>query len=401
VSELANYTKDDGTQSGEGSLLAAVGVRLLARQGELVEEQLIVLRRFRSYDRVPDDDLRRSCLRNVARVVATLEQRDVLPADIEEDERASGQRRALQGVPTDDVVRAYRAVIGILRDAFIEEAITAAADPWQVIAGTRRLWDLTDRFSDVLVAARQQVDIDTARRDEQHRIAFLHRLLAGNLDPSELSAGGAVHGVLPDRDYWVLRGRHRHGDSQRLSRHLESPGTGFTPLVAPFDSDVAAICTARPAPLDHAVIALGGPARLTGVPLAFGEATRVLNVAWRYGRDGVVDRSSLSVRVAVEEHDELGEQLFRRYLLPPESQPGWAEILGTLREYLEQHRSIGDTARALSVHPNTVRYRLGRFQDLADADLTRTDTLVEVWWALEYAAIRHVPVDAQDTLMPT
>jgi hypothetical protein len=386
---------------GQGSLLAAIGGRLQARRAELIEEQLTVLRRFRSYDRVPDDDLRRSCLRNVARVVATLEQRDALPPDIEEDERASGQRRALQGVPTDDVVRAYRAVIGVLRDAFIEEASAAAADPWQVLAGTRRLWDLTDRYSDVLVAARQQVDIDTARRDEQHRMAFLHRLLAGNLDPSELSAGGAVHGMMPDRDYWVVRGRHRHGDVQRLSRHLESPGSSFRPLVAPFDNDVAAICTTRPGPLEHAVIALGGPVRLAAVPLGFGEATRILNVAWRYGRDGVVDRSSLSVRVAVEEHDELGEQLYRRYLLPLASQPGSAEILGTLRAYLEQHRSIGDTARALSVHPNTIRYRLGRFQALADADLTSTDTLVEVWWALEYAAIRRVPVDGQDGPVPT
>src|SRR6266851_961090 len=214
---------------------------------ELVEAQLVQLRRFRSYDPVPEADLRRSCARNVARVVATLEQRDMLPADIEEDERASGQRRAVQGIPTDDVVKAYRAVISVLRDAFIEEASAAAADPWAVLAGTRILWDLTDRYSDVLVSARQQVDIDTARRDEQHRIAFLHRLL----------------------------------------RHLESRASSFRPLVAPFDNDVVAISTARPAPLEDAVIAVGGPARLGGIPHAFGEATRVLNVALRYRRAGV------------------------------------------------------------------------------------------------------------------
>ncbi len=355
---------------------------------ELVEAQLVQLRRFRSYDPVPEADLRRSCARNVARVVATLEQRDMLPADIEEDERASGQRRAVQGIPTDDVVKAYRAVISVLRDAFIEEASAAAADPWAVLAGTRILWDLTDRYSDVLVSARQQVDIDTARRDEQHRIAFLHRLLAGSLDPADLAAGGAVHGMLPDRDYWVLRGRHRLGDTHRLSRHLESRASSFRPLVAPFDNDVVAISTARPAPLEDAVIAVGGPARLGGIPHAFGEATRVLNVALRYRRAGVIDSSSLSVRVAVEQHDELGEQLSRRYLGPVTAHPGSAEILGTVQAYLRQHRSIGDTARSLSVHPNTIRYRLSRFHALTGADLSSTDTLVEVWWALEYASIR-------------
>src|SRR5216683_2700285 len=311
---------------------------------ELVEAQLVQLRRFRSYDPVPEADLRRSCARNVARVVATLEQRDMLPADIEEDERASGQRRAVQGIPTDDVVKAYRAVISVLRDAFIEEASAAAADPWAV--------------------------------------------LAGSLDPADLAAGGAVHGMLPDRDYWVLRGRHRLGDTHRLSRHLESRASSFRPLVAPFDNDVVAISTARPAPLEDAVIAVGGPARLGGIPHAFGEATRVLNVALRYRRAGVIDSSSLSVRVAVEQHDELGEQLSRRYLGPVTAHPGSAEILGTVQAYLRQHRSIGDTARSLSVHPNTIRYRLSRFHALTGADLSSTDTLVEVWWALEYASIR-------------
>jgi PucR C-terminal helix-turn-helix domain len=369
-------------------LLAAVAGRLRDRRDELVEAQVVQLRRFPSYRPVPDEDLRRSCARNVARVVATLEQRDTLPADIEEDERASGQRRAVQGIPTDEVVKAYRAVISVLRDAFIEEASAAAADPWVVLAGTRTLWDLTDRYSDVLVAARQQVDIDTARRDEQHRIAFLHRLLTGSLDPADLSAGSAVQGMLPDRDYWIVRGRHVLGDTQRLSRHLESFATSFRPLVAPFDNDVVGISAARPGPLADAVIAVGGPARLGAVPHAFAEATQVLNVALRYGRTGVIDSSTLSVRVAVEQHDELGEQLYRRYLGPMTAHPGSAEILDTVQVYLRQHRSVGDTARTLSVHPNTIRYRLARFGALTDADLSSTDALVEVWWALEYASIR-------------
>jgi PucR C-terminal helix-turn-helix domain len=382
----------------QAGLLASIGRRLLARGDELVQAQLTELRRFRAYDRVPDEDLRRSCLRNVARVVATLEQRDALPVEIEEDERASGQRRALQGVPTQDVVRAYRTVIGVLRDAFIEEASAVSADPWRVVAGTRQLWDLTERYSDVLVAARQQVDIDSARRDEQRRITFLYRLVAGTLDPADLIAGGAVQDMMPNRDYWVVRARHYGGDTQRLTRHLESTGTTFRPLVAPFDNDIVALCAGWPAAAEHAVIAVGGPVRLSAVPRAFAEATRVLNVALRYRRTGVVDSSALSVRMAVEEHDELGEQLFRRHLAPVTAHPGSGEILDTLRTYLDRGRSIGAAAAALSVHPNTIRYRLARFQSLAGADLASTDTLVEVWWALEYAAIRRVPADARDAI---
>lgn len=385
-------------------LLNSVAARLRDRTDELVDRQREALRRFPSYDRVPADDLLRSCRRNVARVLATLEQRDRLPGGIEEDERASGQRRALQGVPSDDVVEAYRAVLTVLRDAFIEEATAAGADPWSVLAGTKRLWDLTDTYSNVLVSARQQVEIDAARRDERHRMAYLQQLLVGGVDPAELVEGGAVYGVLPDREYWVLRGRQRSGEPQRLGRHVESSGTyGSRPLVTLVDDDVAGISPTRPTPLDDAVIAVAGPVPLTGVSAAFAEATRVLNVAVRYRRSGVIDSSSLSVRVAVEQQSELGEQLYRRYVGPLiGSGAASDEVLTTVRTHLRGRRSVAATARSLSVHQNTVRYRLDRYRELTGADLADTDVLVEVWWALEYASIRprdhrHQPRPELDT----
>ncbi|KLL12351.1 hypothetical protein FrCorBMG51_04820 [Protofrankia coriariae] len=375
-----------------GSLLVTTAQRLRQRTDDLVERQLSALRTLRSYDRVPDDDLRRSCRRNVARVVAVLERRDQLPSEIEEDERASGQRRALQGIPSEDVVEAYRRVLSVLRDAFIEEAVAAGADPWAVLTGARQLWDLTDRFSSVLVSARQQVEIDAARRDERHRMAFLHRILTGGVDPAELVEGGAIHGILPDREYWVLRCRQRPDGVQRLIRQLESAGigAGFRPLITMFDDDVVGISAIRPVPYDDAVIAVAGPVTLTGVPQAFAEATRVLNVAVRYRRTGVVDSSSLSVRAAVEQQGELGEQLFRRYItrLSGRSGSASAEILETVQSYLRERRSVAAVARALSIHENTVRYRLERYQTITGADLADTDALVEVWWALEYASIR-------------
>jgi hypothetical protein len=371
-------------------LLRDVADRLRRQADELVDRQLAVLRRVRSYDRVPDDDLLRSCHRNVARVVAALEQVDVLPAHVEEDERASGQRRALQGVPSEDVVGAYRAVLAVLRDAFIEEAGEIGADPASVLAGTRRLWDLTDRYSDVLVTARQQVDIDAARRDERSRMALLQRLIAGGAEPAELVEGGAVHAVLPQPEHFVVRCRPRPGALHRLTRHLEGGRSGRA-LVGPLDEDVAGIIGQRPGPFDGAVIAVAGPVALPEVPRAFAEATRVLTVALRYGRSGVVDRSTLSVRVAVEQQVELGELLHRRYVAELAPTRAGRELLATVREHLRRRRSVRATAEALQVHENTVRYRLDRFAQLTGADLSDTDALVEVWWALEYDAIRSGP----------
>jgi putative transposase len=319
--------------------------------------------------------------------VATLQQRERLPEHIEEDERSSGQRRALQGVPAEEVAAAYRAVLAVLRDAFIEEAYLEGAEPQSILDGTRRLWDLTDRYSSVLVAARQQVDIDAARRDEQQRVLLLHRLLTGTVDASELAAGGAVHSILPDRRYWVLRARDLHADHQKLASRLASSSDG-RPLIAPFEEDIAGLSVSRPEPIASAVIAVAGPATLTDIPHTFAEASRVLAAAVRYRRDGVVDSSSLSVRVAVEQQAELGEQLHRRYVGPLIGSDAGREILRTVRAYLAARRSVASTARSLMIHENTVRYRLGRFSSLTGVDLADTDRLVEVWWAFEHDLIR-------------
>jgi PucR C-terminal helix-turn-helix domain len=367
-------------------LLALAAERLRVRTDDLVARQMRVLRTIRSYDRVPDDDLLRSCRRNVERVVTTLERQDALPAHIDEDELASGRRRALQGVPSDDVAEAYRAVLAVLRDAFIEEATAVSADSWTVLAATRRLWDLTDRYTGVLVSARQQVEIDDARRDERRRMALLQRLLTGAVDAAELVTGGAVRSALPDAEYWVVRGRPQNGDVQQLTQHLEA-GRRRT-LVAPVDDDVVGLSPVRPKPLSGAVIAVAGPASLVAVPQAFAEAGQLLVVALRYGRTGVVDSSSLSVRVAVEQQTELGEQLFRRYVADLDETAAGRDLLGTVRTYLANRRSIATTARALTVHENTVRYRLDRFRRLTGADLSDTDVLVEVWWALQRAESR-------------
>ena len=378
--------------STDDVVLALLGSRLADRADELVARQMEALGQFPAYGRVPRDDLIRSCHRNVARVVAVLEQHDNLPARIEESERMSGRRRALQGVPTEEVVEAYRVVLSVLRDAFIEEATELGMDLRQVLGGTVRLWELTDRYSNVLVAARQQVEIETARHDERHRMAFLQRLIVG-ADPTAVAEVSAAYGMLPDHQYWVVRARQQDNDAQRISRHLDTPsgGAGFHPLVAPFDDDVVGISTERPTPLANTVIAVAGPVALAGIPHAFSEATRVLQVALRYGRTGVVDSSSLSVRVAVEQQNELGEQLFRRYVagILDSDNPASEGLLLALQTYLASRRSIAETARALCIHQNTVRYRLDRYQRLTATDLADTDVLVEIWWALEYMQIRR------------
>ena len=51
------------------------------------------------------------------------------------------------------------------------------------------------------------------------------------------------------------------------------------------------------------------------------------------------------------------------------------QLLDTLERYLRDRRSIATTARALYVHPNTLRQRLNRIEELSGLDLGAEDLL--------------------------
>jgi DNA-binding PucR family transcriptional regulator len=50
-------------------------------------------------------------------------------------------------------------------------------------------------------------------------------------------------------------------------------------------------------------------------------------------------------------------------------------LLDTLERYLAERRSVIESARALYIHPNTLRQRLGRIEELTGLDLDRDDLL--------------------------
>jgi DNA-binding PucR family transcriptional regulator len=118
----------------------------------------------------------------------------------------------------------------------------------------------------------------------------------------------------------------------------------------------------------------------------------VLEVAERFGRPGVFRLEDLSLRVAVAAEDELGELLVGRYLRPLEKLGAKsAAVLETVGAFIEHGLSVKATAEALDVHQNTVRYRLGRFEELTGAVLERPVIAFEVWWAMQRAFLAPHP----------
>lgn len=73
-----------------------------------------------------------------------------------------------------------------------------------------------------------------------------------------------------------------------------------------------------------------------------------------------------------------------RYIAPLLEQGRFGETLrSTVREYLASGMRIHRAAQSLYVHPNTLRHRLERFEEITKADLRNVQDLIELWWALE------------------
>ena len=77
--------------------------------------------------------------------------------------------------------------------------------------------------------------------------------------------------------------------------------------------------------------------------------------------------------VATRAPDHRGEQCLAP-LLEHDRRRNTA-LTETLEQYLARRRSVVETARALYIHPNTLRQRLGRIERVAEWDINAEDLL--------------------------
>jgi purine catabolism regulatory family protein/PucR-like helix-turn-helix protein len=67
------------------------------------------------------------------------------------------------------------------------------------------------------------------------------------------------------------------------------------------------------------------------------------------------------------------------------------ELVRTVQTWMERDRQNAVTAQALHLHPNTLAYRLRRFEEVSGRDLRSTSDLSELWLALR--ALGHLDAD--------
>lgn len=296
-----------------------------------------------------------------------------------------GADRAAQGVPLSALLsavqagrsRAFEIAVGRGRAAGIpDEALLEAALAFDRYAGA------LERH---VIAGYRAAERDLGRDGRGERTALLRRLLLGGEagDTAELTRfrlhpGGRYHCLVSDVT-----------DPAR-ARALEQRWSGCGGLFGTVEGRLAGLAPRPPGAADvgPGVLVVVSPA----VPLAEAGAgyaccVDALRAAARFGRHGPHRVVDLAGETALTLQPRLAGLLSGTLL--GELRPAdefHRELAGTALAYLDHGQRLDRTASALHVHPNTVRYRLRRLEEitglpLADDRLTVLGTL-RVWWAL-------------------
>jgi DNA-binding PucR family transcriptional regulator len=334
------------------------------------------------FRRLPAGTLAGAIRGNVARALEAL--RDLRPPTEAELEQAAaiGRERAEQGLTVDAVLHAYRISVTAVWSRFGELARERGADVASVLAFSETLWLWADAVMDIVGAAHREVELEQAREEQQRRDAFVFALLSGTLDAAELRLQSATFGLDADRSYIPFRARSVADAT--LPRRVAVALAGDDGLVTGLDRDFAGIAGRPPASMPGIVCGFGPPARLEALPAAFASASRALQTAVAFGQEGAVSLADLSIRPAILADEALGDAFAARYLEPLAGLGRLGtELETTLRAWFDEGMRVEDTARALHVHPNTLRHRIRRFEEATGATLRDPRAIVELWWALE------------------
>ena len=361
--------------------------------GRLVEEIVGTIREeIPAFAEVPVDDIRRMTASDIRRGQAAMAERRAPTEDELDSSAVVVAQLARQGVPLEAINASRRIAVRRIFEAWRAQTRDSGLDAANQVDYLYTLWNWTDALQARAASVYRQVELEVEGRDEDQRAWFLRGLLDGTLSPAEAQSRAAAYGLLPGARYQAIRGRPgADGDARQLQRAVELTGgtEGGGVLVSVVDGDLWGVVS-RPPEIARGdgVVGLGTVTDLGGQAASFALAGRALETASAFGRVGVVSIDELSLRPVILSEDHMGERLVRRYFDPlRELGEFGATLEQTVREYLGSGMRIDDSAKTLIIHPNTLRHRLDRFQQLTGADLHRTEDVVEVWWALERRAV--------------
>lgn len=301
--------------------------------------------------------------------------------------RKTGHAQAKLGIPLEDALRAYRIAGTFCYETLVEPGIPpGGTSPEHLLLASSVVWRIVDSYSETLAWAFREVAEESALDNERARDEMFDGLLEGRITQRvELETAAHVLGIPATGTYIVLV-------ADRLPAAVLTAGGYRSAWRRGVDTQIGIVATEQGieplrrllAPVT-AVVGMSTPITdLTDAPSAHQRA-RIARRCLPSGARGVVAFGDLPIAALVAGAPRLAGDLARDVLggvlaLPP----GEREVLlKTLEAWYTDGGSAKAAAGRLYVHPNTVRYRLRRIEDLTGRDLAHPKRVAELYVALQ------------------
>jgi PucR C-terminal helix-turn-helix domain len=299
-----------------------------------------------------------------------------------------GEARARQGIPLQDVLLAWRIGVQVVIERATEIGPELSISPEEMLRFVRALIASSDRAMTIIASAHRGAELELAEREHERRSAVVREALLGTIAPVVVRAHAEACGIDPAYEYVAIRAEMNPDErTQRMGQlGFQSTVTPREGLGAIIDGDLAGFLRRVPAGDIQFAVGTGPPRPVERLSESFELASRALATMRAFGLVGVMDLDALGALPAIVADRAVGDALVRRYLEPLAASQ--AEIAVSLRVLFECDMHVERAAEQLFVHPNTLRYRIGRFEEITGAHLRNTESALEVWWALQRDSLR-------------
>lgn len=341
---------------------------------------------YPTYAAVSDELLARSLRQNIEMCVRAVSD-PAIPDDSRLRSYAQIARRRFEaGVPIDDLIRSYRFSLGLIADKLTELFAEHRVSALDSLHAYRRIWNVSDAYTAVLVEVYRQHRLQLDTRNHEIKMDFIERLRSGRPDEATLDTARRRFHLNPDVPYHAFIARIVSGsehDLYALMVLLESHLIGRRGIGVIRADTIVGVC-ARAFDIDSPVsISYGQALPLQEIAESFVMAQHVAatSIAGSSGNHYIADAGW---RVSVEPNAPVIAHFEKRFRTPLEATSvDVATILESVREYLEQNRSFRAAAVMLHCHPNTLRYRIARFEEITGARVDDTETILSLQWMFE------------------
>lgn len=295
-----------------------------------------------------------------------------------------GERRATEGVSMEALFIAFRIGGRVILDRCRAVGRDMGIDEQVLLDINHDAWEWNSRLSTAAAVGHRRAELFTIRADAQSRAALLHAVLHGTFPMSRLRAHATALGISTEQRMRAVRARaHADLPDQQLEALIVERGDAPAALVGLVDGDVAGVALRMPALPQSVVAGVGPPVTIDALGESYADASRVLEAAVAFGRQGAVCAEDLALELAFLDENVGGALEHRCFAAVDALGERAAALEPTLRAFLASGMRYEQTARELSMHPNTLRKRIDRYEELTGLDLRRMDDLVALWGALE------------------